>query len=97
MKIYQSPNRKLDEEGDKLARRMREARRKLGYRQDEMAFLFDVSRYTYMRWERQGPPNTRAHRNYVRIILRKLSQGDIKYAKRKAEKKNARLAAPADG
>lgn len=100
MKHYTSP-RKMDEVGEKLADRLRACRHRLGENQAEFAVRLGISRYTYMRWERYGPPNTRAHRGYVRLMLRQIGQGPVKqrvrYEKKRAEKlRLARLALAAD-
>ena len=99
-KRYQSP-RKMDSEGERLAERLRVCRHKLGYKQEEMAVILKVSFSTYIRWERQGPPNTQAHRGYVKLMLKRLNEGPVKerkrYEKKIAQRRaNARLALAAD-
>jgi hypothetical protein len=71
-KRFQSPYKKLSEESDRLRQRMKECRMKLGYTQVEMAAVMEVSRETYIRWERSGPPTTKAHHGYVAMMVRKL-------------------------
>lgn len=94
--------RKQNNEGLVLAGRIKALRKLYGESQQEHAFRYDVSFDTYGRWERWGPPNTAAHRGYVRERLRVLrhrfDQGRIRINAQKAKKaaKNARLDAATD-
>ena len=66
--------RVIDNEGLAIALRMQTIRTQLGFRQDEMAFFFKVSRETYWRWERYGPPRSPVVRQFCKMMTAKLSQ-----------------------
>jgi hypothetical protein len=91
-KKYKSAYRKINAEGEALAKGLLECRYKFGETQTDFAKRFDISAFTYLRWEKYGPPNTSAHRQFVRMMLEKLNA----QAKRTAAAKDARLKAAAD-
>ena len=97
----------VDAEGARLSLRLLEMRQKLGIRQDDMAYYFDISRLTYWRWERLGVPQRKYLRQMIKLTLaklgRKATHRKYHYAKRQprrrakaAAKANARLATAAD-
>jgi transcriptional regulator with XRE-family HTH domain len=90
---------------DPLSDRCRIVRHQLGETQAQMAFHFRVAMETYSRWERYGCPRTEAARIGIRHILKQLRRNRVaprkwyrKHVSKKNEtRKNARLAAAANG
>ena len=77
MRYHESP-RKINAEGEKLRERLRATRHALGETQKDFSHRFGVSLSTYLNWENFGPPNMVAHRGYVRLMLQKLNQRDVR-------------------
>jgi DNA-binding XRE family transcriptional regulator len=91
-KKWKSEYRKTNADGEALAAALRACRQEFGETQVEFARRFDISAFTYLRWEKYGPPNTSAHRQFVRMMLEKLHA----QKKRSDAAKNARLRSAAD-
>ena len=91
-KKWKSEYRKTNADGEALAASLRACRQEFGETQVEFARRFDISAFTYLRWEKYGPPNTSAHRQFVRMMLEKLHA----QKKRSDAAKSARLRSAAD-
>jgi len=94
VKHYKSP-RKTDAEGEELAERLKGCREAFDETQVQFAKRFRISEFTYLRWEKYGPPKTMAHREYVRMMLQKLARTHAE-KKRATAAKNARVERAAD-
>lgn len=71
---------------------MREMRERIGWKQDEACYYYGVSRNTYLRWEKYGPPRSVPLRMFIRMVLRNLLNKAQLYerkAKARAEKKSS--------
>lgn len=94
MKHFKSP-RKMSAESEALSDGLKKMRELYGETQVQFAARFKISEFTYLRWEKYGPPRTMAHREYVRIMLERLGKDVAKKAKATSAK-NARVVPAAD-
>jgi DNA-binding XRE family transcriptional regulator len=78
-----------------LIDRLVKARCELGETQANFAARFGISLSCYGRWERHGPPNTPAHRGFIRLMLRYKIYNAIKVHRRQKEARRARRIAAA--
>jgi transcriptional regulator with XRE-family HTH domain len=68
------PRTTVDPRGIAIAHRLRDLRERMGLRQDQFCFFFDISRLTYWRWERYGPPRAAHVRRYCEMVIRQLRE-----------------------
>jgi hypothetical protein len=90
-KKWKSEYRKTDAEGEQLGNALLACRGVFGETQEQFSKRFDISVFTYLRWEKYGPPKTRAHRQFIRMMLEKLHA-----QKKRSAAKNARLQSASD-
>lgn len=76
-----------------LSAKLKAMRLRYKENQTQFALRFGVSIGTYNRWERWGPPNMRAHRGYIELMLQRLGE---EHGQAKTRAKDARAAAAAD-
>lgn len=90
-KQYKRHKIRTDDAARKIGDRMLQVRERLGYDQAQASYFYGVSRATYLKWEKYGPPRSVPIRMFIRMVLRNLiikANHNVQRAKVRAERQS---------